>query len=56
MNIAGRNLNITDMNLLIRFNETKEILPSVTRVLRIFLTTTVISASVEKTKFKGRVA
>ena len=56
VNIGGRSLNITTMNLLIRFNKTREIFPSVTRVLSILLTTSVISASVEKANFKGRVA
>ena len=55
VNIGGRSLNITNMNLLIRFNKTREIFPSVTRVLSILLTTSVISASVERANFKGRV-
>ena len=56
VNIGGRSLNITTMNLLIRFNKTIEIFPSVTRVLSTLLTTSVISASVERTNFKGSVA
>ena len=56
VNIEGRSLDITNMNLLIRFNKTREIFPSVTRVLSILLTTSAISASVERTNFKGRVA
>ena len=56
VSIEGRSLNITNMNLLIRFNKTKQIFPSVTRVLSILLTTSAISASIERTKFKGRVA
>ena len=52
MNIGGRSLNITNMNLLI-CNNIKEILPSVTQVLSILLTTSAISASVEKANFKG---
>ena len=40
-------LNITNINLLVRFNKTREIFPSVTRVLSIFLTTAATSASVE---------
>ena len=56
VNILGRSLNITNMNLLIRFNKTKEKFPSVTRVLSILLTTSAISASVERTNFKERVA
>ena len=56
VNIGGRSLNITNMNLLIRFNKTREIFPSVTRVLSILLTTSAISANVERANFKGRVA
>ena len=41
-------LNIANINLLVRFNKTREIFPSVTRVLSIFLTTAATSASVEK--------
>ena len=55
-NTWGRSFNITNMNLLIRFNKTREIFPSVTRVLSILITTSAISASVEKANFKGRVA
>ena len=56
VNIGGRTLNITNMNLLIRFNKTKEIFPRITRVLSILLTTSAISAGVERANFKGRVA
>ena len=56
VNIGERTLNITNMNLLIRFNKTKEILPSVTRVLSILPTISVISASVERANFKERIA
>ena len=56
VNIGGRTLNITNMNLLIRFNKTKEIFPSITRVLSILLTTSAISAGVERANFKGHVA
>ena len=55
-NIGGRSLNITNMNLLIRFNKTREIFPSVTRVLSILLTISAISASAERTNYKGHVA
>ena len=48
-------LNITNINLLVRFNKTREIFPSVTRVLSIFLTTATTSASVEKMNYKERV-
>ena len=56
VNTGERTLNITNMNLLIRFNKTKEILPSVTRVLSILPTISVISASVERANFKERIA
>ena len=41
-------LNITNINLLVRFNKTPELFPSVTRVLSIFLTTAATSASAER--------
>ena len=56
VNIEGRNLTITNMNLLIRFNKTREIFLSVTRVLSILQTISGINASVERANFKGRVA
>ena len=56
VNIGGRSLDIINMNLLIRFNKAREIFPSVTRFLSILLTTSAISASVEKANFKGREA
>ena len=56
VNIQGRSLSITNLNLLIRFNKTREIFHSVTRVLSILLTALAISASVERANFKGRVA
>ena len=49
-------LNITNINLLVRFNKTREIFPSVTRVLSIFLTTAATSASVERANSKERVS
>ena len=48
-------LNITNINLLNRFNKTREIFPSVTRVLSIFLTTAANSAIVERVNSKERV-
>ena len=48
-------LNITNINLLNRFNRTQEIFPSVNRVLSILLTTATTSASVEKVNYKDRV-
>ena len=56
VNSGGRSLNITHMNLLIKNNKTREIFPSVTRVLRILLTISAISASVDRANFKGRLA
>ena len=56
VSIGGRRLNITNMNLLIRFNETIEIFPSINRVLSILLIALAISTSVERTNFKGGVA
>ena len=45
-------LNIAKINLLVRFNKTREIFPSVTRVLSMLLTTAATSASVERVNFK----
>ena len=56
VNNGRGNLNIKNMNLLIKFNKTREIFPNVIGVLSILLTTSGISASVEKTNFKGHVA
>ena len=42
-------------NLLVRFNKTREIFPSVTRVLSILLTTAATSASVERVNSKEHV-
>ena len=48
-------LNITNINLLNRFNKTQEIFPSVNQVLSIFLTTAATSARVERVNSKERV-
>ena len=48
-------LNITNSNLLIRFNKTREIFPSVTQVLSIIQTTAATSASVERVNSKEHV-
>ena len=48
-------LNITNINLLNRFNKTQEIFPSVNPVLSILLTTAATSASVERVNSKERV-
>ena len=48
-------LNITNINLLVRFNKTRELFPSDTRVLSILLTTAATSASVERVYSKERV-
>ena len=45
----------TNGNLLVRFNKTREIFPSVTRVLSILLTTAATSASVERVNSKEHV-
>ena len=50
-----KSLNITNINLLNRFNKTRKIFPSVTQVLNIFLTAAATSASVERVNFKERV-
>ena len=47
-------LNIANINILIRFNKTREIFPSVTQVLSI-LPTAATSASVERVNSKERV-
>ena len=48
-------LNITNINLLVRYDKTREIFPNVTRILSIFLTTAATSASAEKVNSKERV-
>ena len=48
-------LNITNMNLLNRINKARQLLPSVTRILRILLTATATSAIVERVNAKERV-
>ena len=48
-------LNITNINLLIRFNKTREIFPSVTQVLSILPTSAATSASVERVNSKEHV-
>ena len=56
MNIEREeSLNITNSNLLIRFNKTREIFPSVTQVLSIIQTTAATSASVERVNSKEHV-
>ena len=50
-----KSLNITNINLLVRFNKAREIFPSVKQVLSIFLTTAATSASVERVNSKERV-
>ena len=47
-------LNNTNINLLVRFNKTREIFLSATQVLSIFLTTAATSASVERVNSKER--
>ena len=48
-------LDITNFNLLVTFNKTREIFARVTLVLSILLTTAAISASIEKVNSKDRV-
>ena len=50
-----KSLNITNINLLVRFNKTQEIFPSVNSVLSIRLTTAIISASVERVNSKEHI-
>ena len=46
-------LNIT--NLLVRLSKTRQIFPSLTRVLSVFLTTAATSASAERVNYKEHV-
>ena len=57
MNIGREeeSLNIANISLLVRFSKTREIFPSVTRVLSILLTAAATSASVERVNTKERV-
>ena len=48
-------LNITNINLLVRFNKTREIFPSIYQVLSILLTKAATSASAERVNSKERV-
>ena len=48
-------LNMTSINLLNRFNKTREILPSVTRALSILLAIAATTAIVERANSKERV-
>ena len=50
-----KSLNITNINLLVRFNKAREIFPSVTRVLSIFLTTAATSTSMKRVNSEDRV-
>ena len=50
-----KSLNIANINLLVKFNKTRKIFLSVTRVLSILLTTAATSTSVEKVNSKERV-
>ena len=63
MNVNYRNiereeesLNIRSINILNRFDKTRGIFPSVTRVLKFFLTTAATNASVEKVNSKAHVS
>ena len=48
-------VNIANIYLLVRINETRELFPSVNRVLSILQTTSATSAGVERVNCKGRV-
>ena len=48
-------MNIANIELLVRFNKTREIFPSVTRVVSILQTTAATSASVERVNSKEHV-
>ena len=50
-----KSLKVTNINLLVTFNKTREIFPSFTRVFSIFLTTAATSASVDRVNPKERV-
>ena len=56
-NIEGedKSLNITNINLLNRFNKTRELFPSIIRVLSILLTAAANSAIAERVNSKDRV-
>ena len=47
----GESLNIANINLLVRFNKTPEIFPSVTRVLSILISTAITNAN-RKSEFQ----
>ena len=48
-------MNITSINILIRFNKSREIFPIATRVLSILLTIAATTASVKRANSKERV-
>ena len=48
-------MNITNINILIRFNKTRDIFPSGNRVLNILLTTAATDASVKRVNSKHRI-
>ena len=48
-------MNITSINILIRFNKSREIFPIATRVLSILLTIAATTASVKRVNSKERV-
>ena len=48
-------MNITNINILIRFNKTRDIIPSGTRVLSILLTTAATGASVKRVNYKPKI-
>ena len=48
-------VDIANINLLVRFNKAREIFPSVTRVLSIFITTAATSTSMKRVNSEDRV-
>ena len=48
-------MNITSIDILIRFNKSREIFPSATRVLSILLTIAATTASIKRANSKERV-
>ena len=54
--IGGRSFNTINKNFLIRFNNTREISPSVIQVIIVLLTTSAIIVSAEGVHFKGQLS
>ena len=54
--LGEKSLIITNMDLLIRFNKTRKIFSSITRVLGILLSTSATTASADRANFRRRIA